>query len=227
MLKIYPTLVVKNAELENWYLKGKFKPYEDDELIDLLCKIKSKIPKYVRIMRLQRDVPKKEIVAGCKYSNLREIVQREMKKRKLTCKCIRCREVGHRIRDGWKVREFKLNIEKYRASKGTEFFLSYEDENETLAGFLRLRIPYKSFRPELQNSTIVRELHVYGPEIPVGKKSKHFQHKGFGEKLLKEAERISKDNGFDNIAIISGVGAREYYRKFGYRLKGAYMCKKI
>jgi len=227
MLKIYPTLVVKKSELEKWYLEDKFKPYYDEELINLLCKMKSIIPKYVRIMRLQRDVPKKEIVAGCKYSNLREIVQREMKRKGLLCRCIRCREVGHRIRDGWKTGKFKLNVLEYKASKGKEFFLSYEDKNETLAGFLRLRIPYNPFREELQNSTIVRELHVYGPEVPIGKKSNYFQHKGLGEKLLKEAERISKRNGFNKISIISGVGVREYYRKFGYKLEGAYMCKKI
>ncbi|MCD6478171.1 MAG: tRNA uridine(34) 5-carboxymethylaminomethyl modification radical SAM/GNAT enzyme Elp3 [Candidatus Aenigmarchaeota archaeon] len=227
MLKIYPTLVVRNAELEKWWREGKFKPYSDEELIDLLCKVKSIIPKYMRIMRLQRDVPKQEIVAGCKYSNLRQIVQREMKERRLMCRCIRCREVGHRIREGWYIGVFKLNVEKYKASGGTEFFLSYEDDNETLVGFLRLRIPYKSFRPELQGSTIVRELHVYGPEVPIGKRSKHFQHKKFGEKLLKEAERISKENGFNKIAVISGVGVREYYRKFGYRLEGPYMTKKI
>jgi len=227
MLKIYPTLVVKNSELEKWWKSGKFQPYEMSELVNLLCEIKSEIPKYVRIMRLQRDVPRQEIVAGCKYSNLREIVQREMKKRGLVCKCIRCREVGHRIKEGWKIGKFDLKILEYEASKGIEFFISYEDGNETLVGMLRLRIPYKPFRPELDGATIVRELHVYGPEIPIGKKSKYFQHKKYGEKLLKKAEEISKENGFDKIAVISGVGVREYYRKFGYRLEGAYMCKKI
>ncbi|MCD6367984.1 MAG: tRNA uridine(34) 5-carboxymethylaminomethyl modification radical SAM/GNAT enzyme Elp3 [Candidatus Aenigmarchaeota archaeon] len=226
MIKIYPTLVVKNAELEKWWREGKFEPYTDEELIDLLCRVKSIVPKYVRIMRLQRDVPRQEIVAGCKYSNLREIVQREMKKRGLTCRCIRCREVGHRLKNGWKIGNFVLKVEKYRASKGKEYFLIYEDENETLAGILRLRIPYKPFRIELENSAIIRELHVYGPEVPIGGRGR-IQHTGLGENLLKEAERIARDEGMEKLAIISGVGVREYYRKFGYSLEGPYMTKNL
>ena len=226
MLKIYPTLVVKNSELEEWWKEGKFRPYSDKELIDLLCKVKSIIPKYMRIMRLERDVPIQEIVAGCKYSNLRQIIQKEMKNRGLICKCIRCREVGRRLRNGWKIGEFKLDVKKYEASQGKEFFLSYEDENETLAAILRLRIPYKPFRAELKNSTIIRELHVYGSEVEIGSRG-GIQHTGFGEKLIREAERITKENDFKKISIMSGVGVREYYRKFGYKLNGPYMTKKL
>lgn len=223
MLKVYPTLVCKNSELEKLWKKGEFKPYITEKLIDLLCKIKSDLPKYVRIMRLQRDVPAQEIVAGCQYSNLRQIVQREMKKRNLECNCIRCREVGHRKT---KSGEFKLKTKEYKASSGKEFFLSYEDKKGTLAGILRLRIPHKPFRKELKDASIVRELHVYGPEIEIGSKGK-VQHTGLGEKLLKKAEEISKKQNKKKIAIISGVGVREYYRKFNYKLEGAYMCKEL
>ncbi len=222
MLKIYPTLVLKNSELEEWWKEGKYEPYDTETLIDLLCKIKSEVPPYVRIMRLQRDVPKQEIVAGCKFSNLRQIVQREMKKRGLECKCIRYRETGHRKHAG----NFGFKLLEYKASKGKEFFLSYEDKNGTLAGILRLRFPCKPFRPELEATAIVRELHVYGPEARIGEEGK-VQHRGFGGKLLKKAEEIAKENGFEKIAVISGVGVREYYRKFGYKLEGVYMMKSL
>ncbi|MCK4634898.1 MAG: tRNA uridine(34) 5-carboxymethylaminomethyl modification radical SAM/GNAT enzyme Elp3 [Candidatus Aenigmarchaeota archaeon] len=220
MLKIYPTLVLKNSELEKLWRKGEYEPYSDKELIDLLCRIKKELPPYVRIMRLQRDVPVQEIVAGCKNSNLRQIVQEEMKKRKWECNCIRCREAGHKKSAG----DFEFRKLEYEASCGREFFLSYE--NDALAGILRLRFPFKPFRPELKNSAIVRELHVYGAEAPLGEKGK-VQHKGYGGKLLKKAEKLSRSMGMKKIAVISGVGVREYYRKKGYILEGTYMCKKL
>ena len=222
MLKVYPTLVLKNSELEEMWRRGEYEPYPNEVLIDLLCKIKSELPPYVRIMRLQRDVPKQEIVAGCKFSNLRQIVQEEMKKRGLECRCIRCREAGHRKSEG----NYEFRLLEYEASKGKEYFLSYEDKNGTLAGILRLRIPFKPFRPELKGSALVRELHVYGPEAKIGENGV-VQHRGFGEKLLRRAEEIAKEEGKERVSIISGVGVREYYRKFGYRLEGAYMVKEL
>jgi len=144
-----------------------------------------------------------------------------MKKRNLKCNCIRCREIGHREE---KTGKFEIKVEKYNASDGEEFFISYEDENETVAGILRLRIPSNPFRKELKNSTVVRELHVYGPEVEIGSEGS-IQHTGLGEKLLEKTEKITKENGFNKISIISGVGVREYYRKFGYSLNGPYMSK--
>ncbi len=229
-VKIYPTQVCYGTELLKIYEKGLFKPYKDEELINLLVKMKSITPKWVRIMKVMRDTPIEYVRAGCKIPHLRDVVKERMKDLGLKCSCIRCREVGHALRENKKInlKAVELLETQYKASNGKEIFLSFEDkENEILIGLLRLRFPYKPFRPEIKNSSLVRELHVYGPEIGFKEKSKFFQHKGYGKKLLKEAERISKENNYDKIVIISGIGVREYYRKLGYKLEGPYMVKNL
>jgi len=189
----------------------------------LLCRIKKELPPYVRVMRLQRDVPSAEILAGCRFSNLRQIVHEEMKRNEMKCRCVRCREAGHRKACS----PFVFRKMAYEASGGEELFLSYEDKEGTMAGMLRLRFPFMPFRPEITKKTsIVRELHVYGAEAPLGEKGQ-IQHRGFGERLLKKAEEISREKGMEKIAIISGVGVREYYRKRGYGLEGVYMSRTI
>ncbi|MFP4115755.1 MAG: tRNA uridine(34) 5-carboxymethylaminomethyl modification radical SAM/GNAT enzyme Elp3 [Candidatus Aenigmatarchaeota archaeon] len=224
-LKIYPTLVVKGSDLEEWYREGKYEPYDDEELINLLREVREEIPPWVRVMRLHRDVPAQAIVAGCKKSNLRQIVTEEMEDRGERCRCIRCREVGRVEADRGDL-DFELMERKYRASGGKEYFLSFENrEEDVIAALLRLRIPDEPFREELDRETgLVRELHVYGPEVPV-EEDGNVQHSGFGRGLLKEAEELSEEGGMEKIAVISGVGARNYYRKFDYRLEGAWMCK--
>lgn len=222
MLKIYPTLVLKNSELEELWKEGKYEPYADDVLVDLLCKIKSELPPYARVMRLQRDVPVSEIAAGCKNSNLRQIVHRNMEKRGLKCPCIRCREAGRKKGN----EPFKLNVMKYEASGGREFFLTYEDGEGILAGLLRLRLTSGFFRPELEGAGIVRELHVYGPEARLGQAGE-VQHRGLGAMLLEKAEELAREKSCRKVAVISGVGVREYYRRKGYELEGSYMCKPV
>ncbi|MFB6215644.1 MAG: tRNA uridine(34) 5-carboxymethylaminomethyl modification radical SAM/GNAT enzyme Elp3, partial [Candidatus Aenigmatarchaeota archaeon] len=227
-LKIYPTLVVENSELERWYKEGKYEPYDDEELVDLLCEMKDEIPPWARVMRLHRDIPSDSIVAGCRSSNLRQIVHRKMEERKESCRCVRCREIG---RNGVEVSDLDLNFRtrSYDASGGKEYFLSYEDESEdVIAGLLRFRIPDEPFREEIDGKTgLVRELHVYGSEIPVESEKNGVQHSGFGRKLLQRAEELGMNKGMGKMAVMSGVGAREYYRKFGYTLKGPYMTKSL
>jgi elongator complex protein 3 len=120
---------------------------------------------------------------------------------------------------------------KYEASEGEEIFISAEDvENDVLIGYLRLRIPSdKAHRPEIKAKpcAIVRELHVYGPLVPVGKHlAKAWQHKGYGAILLSEAERVThQEYGFKKILVISALGTKQYYKKFGYIYNGPYMSK--
>ncbi|KZX17372.1 coproporphyrinogen III oxidase [Methanobrevibacter cuticularis] len=236
MLKIYPCLVTKGSKLYDLWKEGKYKPYEDEEAIDLIVKIKKILPKWVRTMRIQRDIPTPLIEAGVQKSNLGELVYNKLDKEGVKCQCIRCREIGHKINKSEdiskiNVDDFKLFKEKYSATKGKEIFLSFEDEmEETLAGFLRLRLPSKeAHRKEVDEKTaIVRELHVYGKMIKIGSKGKSAgQHAGFGEKLLSNAEEIAIKNNKDKLLIISGIGARNYYRKFGYEREGPYMAKKL
>jgi elongator complex protein 3 len=232
-LKIYPTMVVAGTELEKWFLDGRYQPYDNSTLLDLVAGIKAIVPKYVRISRVLRDIPVKFITAGYKDS-LRGPVKKRMQEKGLECHCIRCREYGHRAASGRKMGEPTLQRMDYPASGGAEIFLSFEDERETLFGLLRLRIQSESIPVSgLENTTpaaVIRELHVYGPEVPLKNQSPDSaQHKGLGKALLKEAERIAREEfNLQQMLILSGVGAREYYRtEFGYRSAGDYMVKRL
>ena len=232
MLKIYPCLVTKGSELYDLWASGGYEPYSDDEAVELISNVKKILPKWVRTMRIQRDIPSNLIEAGVKKSNLGELVYNKLEKEHVNCQCIRCREIGHKkTTRQYNLDEFELFRQNYIACGGVEHFLSIEDINEeSIAGFLRLRLPSKNhFRDEITDSTaLIRELHVYGNMIKIGDKNpKIGQHTGFGEKLLMEAENIAIDNGKDEIAIISGIGSRNYYRKFGYEKNGPYMMKKL
>jgi len=241
MIKIYPCSVIPNTGLYKLWKDGKYKPLEAKELIELLIKMKVEVPYYVRLSRVIRDIPGDEIAAGSEVTNLREYIQREMDNRGLKCKCIRCREIGrskimksknHEIK---KLFKQKLFITKYKASEGTEYFLSIEDpKRNTIFAFLRLYLPKNQDKelikllPTIEGSAFVRELHTYGHLVPVAKKDKTAsQHIGMGKKLMVEAEKIAKKSGFNKIAVISGVGVRDYYKKLNYRLKDTYMVKKI
>ena len=232
-LKLYPTMVVEGTELERWYRDERYHPYDASTMIDLLAEIKSIVPKYVRISRVLRDIPTKFIVAGCKDS-LREVIKRRMEQQAIECKCIRCREYGHRARDGREIGEPRMVRMDYEASGGKEVFLSFEDENETLFGLLRMRVqskPIPGLGQEIKgNLAIIRELHIYGPEVPLsGRKEEAAQHKGLGKVLLREAERIASDEfQVQLMVVLSGVGAKEYYRsEFGYSAQGDYMVKSL
>ena len=231
-LKLYPTMVVEGTELEKWYQEGRYQPYDVDTMVNLLVEIKSLVPKYVRISRVLRDIPPQFITAGCKNS-LRGEVKKRMQQRALECKCIRCREYGHRARDGWEIGEPHLLRMDYEASGGREVFLSFEDGKETLFGLLRMRIQAKSIKALGQklnvNLALIRELHAFGPEVPLSeRRSEAAQHKGLGKALLHEAERIAAGEfQARQVVVLSGVGAKEYYREFGYSSKGNYMVKDV
>ena len=236
MIKIYPCLVLKNTKIYKDYAKGKYKPYTSEEAVDLTVEVKKIVPTWVRIMRIQRDIPAPLIIAGVKRSNLRQLVQQKLEAQNTPCRCIRCREVGHRTQatnsrpDPEKV---KILTTTYSASLGTEIFISAEDpENDVLIGYLRLRIPSEKVdRPEVKATpcSIIRELHVYGSLVPVGKHvSKAWQHKGYGKILLAESERITRrDYNLKKILVISALGTRPYYRRFGYDYNGVYMSKAL
>jgi len=225
-IKLYPTLVIAGSELEDWYHDNRYHPYKDEEMINLLVNIKTLIPKYVRIPRLMRDIPGKFIIAGCKDLALRGSIRKRMDELDIRCKCIRCREYGHRLRDGWAIGQPRLTRMDYETYGGREIFLSYEDTNETLFGLLRMRI--KTIAGNV-NLALIRELHIFGPEVPLGEKGNQVaQHRGLGESLLREAERIARAEFYaGELSILSGVGAREYYRSFGYNLENAYMVKRF
>jgi elongator complex protein 3 len=236
MMKVYPCLVLKGTKIYDWYQERTFRPYTNEEAADLIAEVKKIVPPWMRIMRVQRDIPAKLIVAGVNKSNLRQLVQQKLAENGIKCRCIRCREIGHAVRDGegdpsWE--NVSISTARYEVSEGEELFISAEDnKRDILIGYLRLRIPSKNaHRNEVkaQRCSIIRELHVYGSLVPVGKRlSTAWQHKGYGALLLAEAERTThEDYGLNRILVLSALGTKQYYRRFGYDEEGVYMSKTL
>lgn len=222
-IKIYPCLVVKSAPLYRHWKAGRYHTYPQEVLTELLADIKGQVPAYVRIERLVRDIPENSIIDGNTVTNLRQIMQQKGVK----CVCIRCREPRA---DTSGVEQAELITRQYDSADGVEYFISYEDvAKEKLFGFVRLRLQTREqhWYEELQDCAIIRELHVYGQLVPVAEDGTAVQHRGFGRKLMEEAERITREAGFKKIAVIAGVGVRKYYEKLGYQLVGEYMVKML
>lgn len=234
-LKIYPTLVIRGTGLYELWRTGRYKNYTPNALIDLVARILALIPPWTRIYRVQRDIPMPLVTAGVENGNLRELALARMKDFGTTCRDVRTREVGvNEVKNKIRPHQVELVRRDYTANGGWETFLAYEDpKQDILIALLRLRKCSKAttFRPELtgQQSSLVRELHVYGSAVPVhARDPKKFQHQGYGTLLMEEAERIARDeHGSQKIAVISGVGVRSYYRKLGYYLDGPYMSKTL
>jgi len=234
MLKIYPCLVLRGTELYEWWAKGGYRPYSTEEAAELIAEIKRIIPPWVRIMRVQRDIPAPIIVDGVKRGDLRELALRRLEEEGGRCRCIRCREAGRRSLKGLPAEgEPKITSRRYPASEGEEIFISFEiPESDALIGYIRLRIPSpKAWRREVAGgeAALVRELHIYGPLVPIGERGKGvWQHKGFGRMLLAEAERAAAEEyGARKILVTSGLGVKEYYSRLGYRAEGPYMAKAL
>jgi len=233
--KIYPCSVVPWTVIEKWHKEGSYVPYPDSVLLEMLMRVKAKVHPWIRLNRVIRDIPNQYISGGCSTTNMRQELQKNMAKKGLYCRCIRCREV--------KDREFvdpTLKIRRYKASGADEIFLSFETPDEKiLYGFLRLRLPskYSKCLEELKKCALIRELHVYGKlkEVSSGKGNQKqnlgfistTQHQGLGGKLLAKAEEIAARKGYEKIAVISGVGVRRYYEKFGYILDESYQIKEL
>ena len=223
-LKIYPTLVTPGSGIEELYEKGDYSPYDEDQLIDLVADAKYEIAKYCRLQRIQRDIPADKIVAGSRHSNFRELAKNRLLHKGRNCSCIRCREIGRRQADG----EPEMTILPYECCGGEERFISYES-NDSLIGFVRLRFPGNPWRPEAENAAFVRELHVYGMVVPIGREGRgeELQHRRYGTNLLTEAEEEAREAGYSRVAIMAGIGVRPYYRRLGYERAGPYMVKDV
>jgi len=226
-LKIYPCVVVPKAQLFYIFKRGEYQPYDDVTLEEVLLAEMLSVPEWCRVDRVARDIPSDEITAGSRVSNIRQILEQKlMKKTGKTFREIRSREIKN---ETFKDKDVKLIVREYAANGGKEFFISFEDvKNDKLIALLRLRFPFKTFIPELKNAALIREVHVYGKQVAVGKRNPvGKQHGGFGSRLMKYAEDFSKKSGYKKVAVIAGIGTREYYKKLGYRIKGTYMLKGI
>lgn len=228
MIKIYPCMVMPGTELLEDYKAGRFTPITTPEAADVIAESMRYVETYCRVMRVQRDIPTYQIESGVDKTNLRQYVDELMQERDIISRDIRAREAGR------KEAKFTPNIQlvtkEYDASGGKEFFISVEDvANDILYGFVRLRFPGQQLREEFTPTTaIIRELHVYGSAVAIGKDDQGSrQHKGYGQQLLAEAERVAIAAGYNHMLVISGIGVREYYRKFGYETEGPYVGKKL
>lgn len=231
-MKVYPCVVVPWSQLDGIYKKGGYESYSDQTLINLLTEMTKYFPEYVRVTRMYRDIPATTIISGCKISNLRQLVEVELKKRGIESRDVRTRE----IKDA-KVNfeDLELRVKEFEASNGQEFFVTFDHKNlDKICSLLRLRFSsyslngQKHFIPELEGAALVREVHTYGEQVAIASAEKQAsQHIGLGRRMMLEAERIAKKNGYKKLAVISGIGVREYYRKLGYQLEGTYMVKYI
>jgi elongator complex protein 3 len=223
-LKIYPTLVTPGSEIEEHWKRGEYVPYSENELIELVAYAKSLIPEFTRLQRIQRDIPAKLIVAGSRHSNFRQLAQNRLKESGKRCRCIRCREIGRLP----SVADPEIQVMQYECCGGQEHFISMVSD-DSLIGFSRLRFPSAVYRQELKDSALLRELHIYGNLVPIGRDAEceEWQHRNYGRQLLTRAEEITSGAGFPRLAIMSGIGVRPYYQRQGYVRAGPYMVKDL
>ncbi|MFB6162171.1 MAG: tRNA uridine(34) 5-carboxymethylaminomethyl modification radical SAM/GNAT enzyme Elp3 [Halococcoides sp.] len=221
-LKIYPTLVVEGTALYDQWLGGDFDPLTSERAADLVADAKARIPEYTRLSRVQRDIPAPLIEAGVQKSNLRQLARQRLESSGRSCDCIRCREVGM-ADDSDGPSTVEIDVRTYDAAGGTEHFVQARGvDRDALVGFARLREPGRVVRPELASAAVLRELHVYGSQVGIESGGSGWQHRGWGERLLDRAERIAGERDHDRLAVLAGIGAREYYRQRGYRQDGPY-----
>lgn len=241
-VKIYPTIVPTTSDkdinkvdtvLEKWYLDGKYVPYSNEDLMEMLIGVLSNFPKDKRISRLFRDIPQPNMASGGEMPHMRDVIAKEMNNRGLYCNCIRSREIREH---NYNIDDVRLEIIEFEASGGKEFFISYivphpDFKGQTLLiGFCRLRLPYQDeYIGNQPNTAFIRELHVYSQMLShqgINSTVKSSQHKGFGRKLINHAETIARSSNFNKIVVISGVGVRDYYRKLGYEINDKYYMEK-
>lgn len=224
MFKIYPCLVLRGTKLYDLWKEGNFKPISTEDAAEIICEFKKICPEWVRIMRVQRDIPTFMTEDGVNRTNLRQYVERLATEKGIVCNCIRCREPKKDRVFG----EIEFRTTEYNASGGKEFFISCcEQTSDTLLGFCRLRIPSQFLRKEITNSSVlIRELRVYGKSTEIGEKG-NIQHQGIGKKLLFIAEEIAKQKSKEKVVVIAGIGVREYFKKVGYIQEGPYMVKQL
>jgi elongator complex protein 3 len=228
LLKIYPTLVLPGTPLYDDWRAGRYAPYDTETASRLLAAMKAELPPWVRIQRIQRDIPARLIAAGVRAGNLRQKALAHLAADGRSCRCLRCREAGRRATPAPEA--FRLTTTEYDAGDGHETFFAWEDpETDTIAGFLRLRRP-SDRTPGGLDAPVIRELKVVGREVPVGRTStgaSEYQHRGFGGSLLREAEARARSEGFGRIYVRSAVGTRSYYRAHGYATAGPHLAKPL
>ncbi|UCC93426.1 MAG: tRNA uridine(34) 5-carboxymethylaminomethyl modification radical SAM/GNAT enzyme Elp3 [Thermoplasmata archaeon] len=242
LLKLYPTLVMEGTELHRWWAEGKYTPLDEEGAVGILAAFKARLPPWVRVSRVERDIPSNLIAAGIRASNLRQLVADRMRADGTRCRCIRCREVGRRGPERLEAfgashevdpDEVEVVSTVYDASGGREAFLVLElPEHDAIVGYARVRDPSgEAWRHELEGAAVLREIRVLGEALPLGGPpgggGLSWQHRGLGRRLLEEAELTTVGWGRDRLAVTAGMGTRGYFRTMGYSLAGPYMVRDL
>ena len=228
-IKIYPTQLLENAPLYEYWQRGEYHPYDTDELVALIADVKPSIPRYCRVNRIIRDIPSTHVIAGNKRTSLRQDVTLELARRGTHCNCIRCREVR-----GKKVDPTALQFDDlvYAADGAEEHFLSFVTAEDQIAGFLRLSLPVVDSPAtdlvDLEEAAIIREVHVYGQSLALGTaQAGASQHSGLGTRLMLAADKIAREKGYRRMAVIAAVGTRQYYLERGFERGNLYLLKTL
>jgi len=215
-LKIYPCSLVASAELMRHYESGEWRPYDEDELLSVLMAGMAQTPHYCRITRVIRDFSAADIVSGNKVANLREVAERALAEQGTRCRDIRAREIRG---ESFRPEDLRLSEHVYTTSIGREIFFEYAAPDDRLVAFLRLSLPAEPApHEELADSAMLREVHVYGTSLALGRRpAGRAQHMGLGRKLIARARTVAAEAGYGDLAVISAVGTRAYYRSLGFR----------
>lgn len=222
-LKMYPCQIVEDSPLALIYKKINYEPYTNSVIYDLMIKMFKEIPRYCRVMRMMREIPKEKMKIEAASTSMRGDIHKELIGKGM--KEIRLREIGFAKEDV--DLNVNLKLTEYDSSGAREFFLEMVNKDDVLFGLLRLRVGGERDLEELKECAIIREVHVYGQALNLGEEGEKSQHRGMGKELMSQAEELAKEKGYSKIAVISGVGVREYYRKLGYKLVGSYMVKEL
>lgn len=214
-LKLYPCSLIESAELMQFYRAGQWQPYSNEDLLAVLLACFQHTPEYCRLTRVIRDIPGTDIAAGDMPTNFRQIVERELRERRLPSPNIRAREIRGQV-----VNPETLHLDKltYNTQVGDEVFLQYITDDRRIAGFLRLSLPgVPPIIDELEGAAMIREVHVYGQALGIGQEmSGMAQHSGLGRQLIDRAAELAGAHGYKRLAVIAAVGTRAYYRKRGF-----------
>jgi elongator complex protein 3 len=199
--------------------RGEWRPYTEEELIDLLAHDLLVTPAYTRVSRMIRDISSTDIVCGNKKTNLRQMVEAHIGKDGGQVSEIRMREVATSdVAAG----TLSLECVSYETTVSQEHFLEWVSETDRIAGFLRLSLPKD--RPQ----AMIREVHVYGRVAGLHRtESGGAQHQGLGKELVERACAMAREAGYEAINVISAVGTRNYYRALGFSDADLYQRRRL
>ena len=225
-LKIYPLCLIESSPLMQRTADRAWKAYSEQELLAVLVEAVATTPPYCRLTRVIRDIPSHDILAGNRVNNLRETVEALLGEQGRQIRDIRARQIRRPLRD---FAEVALETLEYEVGSGQEIFLQGVTRRDELVGFLRLSLPKRPSRiAELGSSAVIREVHVYGNLSGLAAEEQGAsQHRGLGGRLIAQAREVARDRGFSNLAVISAIGTREYYRRRGFAGDGLYQHARL